>query len=439
MGLTPGSPKRGSVGRRMSQTSLTPLTPYQWKLLGFLSVATFFEGFDFMALSQILPNMREEMQLSIAQAGVLLSVINIGTLVAYVLIRKADAWGRRRVLMVTILGYTLFTGLTAIAPGPVFFTIVQFLARLFLIAEWATAMVYVAEEYPADRRGMVMGVMQGVASLGSIVCAGVVPLLLKLDLGVAGFELSGWRNVYVAGILPLLLLAFARRGLSETKRFEQSKLEQRSGPVRVESSKLAIMRGPYRRRVLQLGLIWSLTYFGMANAVTFWKDFAVNERGFTDGEVGAALTIASIVSMPLVFGSGRLLDVIGRRRGAVVIFGVGIAGVFLSFTLWDPLALQIAVIFGIFGVSAVLPVLNSLTTELFPTTLRSDAFSWSNNLLGRIGYVLGPVTAGWIGTSFTLGTAVAGMTVAPLIALGLLMVWVPETSNRELEDTAKLG
>ena len=55
-----------------------------------------------MALSQILPNMREEMELSIAEAGILLSVINIGTLVAYVLIRKADAWGRRRVLMVTI-------------------------------------------------------------------------------------------------------------------------------------------------------------------------------------------------------------------------------------------------------------------------------------------------------------------------------------------------
>ena len=80
----------------MSRPPLTPLTPYQWKLLGFLSVATFFEGFDFMALSQILPNMREEMELSIAQAGILLSVINIGTLVAYVLIRKADAWGRRR-------------------------------------------------------------------------------------------------------------------------------------------------------------------------------------------------------------------------------------------------------------------------------------------------------------------------------------------------------
>ena len=422
----------------MSRANLTPLTRYQWKLMGFLSVATFFEGFDFMALSQILPNMREEMGLDIAQAGVLLSVINIGTLVAYLLIRKADTWGRRRVLMLTITGYTLFTGLTAIAQGAWMFTICQFFARLFLIAEWATAMVYVAEEYPADRRGMVMGVMQGVASLGSIVCAGVVPLLLKIDLSVGPLQLSSWRNVYVVGILPLILLAVARRGLEETQRFKQAQAETKIEAA-PKASLFRVLKGPYRRRVLQLGLIWSLTYFGMANAVTFWKDFAVNERGFSDGDVGLALTIAAVLSMPMVFASGRLLDLIGRRKGAVVIFGLGIAGVFLSFTLQDPLALRCAVVFGIFGVSAVLPVLNTLTTELFPTNLRSDAFSWSNNLLGRIGYILGPAAAGWIGATHGLGTAVAGMTSMPLLALILLLLWVPETSNKELEETAALG
>lgn len=419
----------------MSRATLTPLTRYQWKLMGFLSVATFFEGFDFMALSQILPNMRAEMDLDIAEAGVLLSVINIGTLVAYLLIRKADAWGRRRVLMVTIMGYTVFTGLTALAPGPVMFTICQFLARLFLIAEWVTAMVYVAEEYPADRRGMVMGVMQGVASLGTIVCAGVVPLLLKIDLSFAGLQLSSWRNVYIVGILPLILLAVARRGLEETERFARARAEAATAP---KPSIFRVLKGPYRPRVLRLGLIWSLTYFGMANAVTFWKDFAVNERGFSDADVGVALTVAAIVSMPMVFASGRLLDVIGRRRGAVVIFGLGVAGVFFSFTLRDPVALRCAVVFGIFGVSAVLPVLNSLTTELFPTNVRSDAFSWANNLLGRVGFILGPMVAGWIGATHGLGVAVAGMTSAPLLALILLLVWLPETSNRELEETAAL-
>ncbi len=70
----------------------TPLTAYQKKLFVFLSVATFFEGYDFLALSQILPNLRADMGLSEGGAGVMVAVINIGTILAYVLVRKADAW-----------------------------------------------------------------------------------------------------------------------------------------------------------------------------------------------------------------------------------------------------------------------------------------------------------------------------------------------------------
>jgi putative MFS transporter len=70
---------------------------------------------------------------------------------------------------------------------------------MFLIAEWATAMVFAAEEFPADKRGLVMGLTQGFASLGSVVCAGVAPLLLSSDLG--------WRMVYLVGIVPLVLVA----------------------------------------------------------------------------------------------------------------------------------------------------------------------------------------------------------------------------------------
>ena len=70
--------------------SLTPLTGYQWKLFVFLSVATFFEGYDFIALSQILPNLRAEMGLDKTAGGLLVTAINAGTVIAYLLVRKAD-------------------------------------------------------------------------------------------------------------------------------------------------------------------------------------------------------------------------------------------------------------------------------------------------------------------------------------------------------------
>src|SRR3954468_16179363 len=106
----------------------TPLTPYQRRLFVFLSVATFFEGFDYIALTQILPSIREEFALSVGEGGTLLSVINVGAVLAYVLIRHADIVGRRRVLALTIAGYTLFSFASAAAPNVYFFAAAQLLA-----------------------------------------------------------------------------------------------------------------------------------------------------------------------------------------------------------------------------------------------------------------------------------------------------------------------
>lgn len=412
----------------MSQPPLakTPLTSYQKRLLVFLSVATFFEGYDFMALTQILPNLRDDMNLSKTEAGIMLAVINAGTVLAYLLIRRADSWGRKRVLAVTIAGYTIATFLSGLAPEAISFTFFQFFARTFLIAEWAISMVYAAEEYPADRRGMVIGVIQAFSSLGSIMCAGVVPLLLKTTYG--------WRTVFFVGIIPLVLLAFARRNIKETVRF-QKKAED---APRKRPSMFAIFKTPYRKRVFQLGLIWSVTYMCNQSAVTFWKDFAVNERGLSDSDVGQAITVAAIASMPMIFFSGKLLDVVGRRWGAVIIYSLGAAGTFFAYTVHGQWPLTAALVFAIFGVSATLPVMNAYSTELFPTEHRANAFAWSNNLLGRLGYVASPLLVGAIADGTSWGFAIQLVCVFPFIAVALIFKMLPETKGMELEESSAL-
>ena len=402
-------------------------TPYQRRLFILLSVATFFEGYDLMALAQLLPEIRETFGLDELGGGILVGVINAGTVVAYLLVRQADRWGRRRTLTVTIAGYTIFTGLSGLAPDVYFFAVAQFVARIFLIAEWAISMVIAAEEFPAARRGMVIGVIQAFSSFGSIACAGVVPLLLRTE-----WE---WRTVYFVGVLPLVILAFARRNLRETRRFE-AQVSLKPG---LRRGLLHILRTPYRKRVLQLGLIWFLTYLCTQNGVTFFKEYATAEGGLNDDQVGLAITIAAVVSMPMVLYSGRLLDVVGRRHGAAIIFGLGAAGVFFSFTLHGMVPLTCALVFGIFGASGVLPVLNAYNTELFPTDQRGDAFAWSNNLLGRIGYVLSPAFVGLAAREIgAWGPVMQVSTIFPLLALGLIYALLPETRARELEDTAKL-
>src|SRR5688572_32620728 len=100
-------------------------TPYQRRLFVFLSVATFFEGYDFIALSQILPNLRADLKLGPEWSGYLVAFINFGTVLAYPLVRSADRFGRRRVLAITIAGYTLFTVLSGLSPNVYAFAAAQ--------------------------------------------------------------------------------------------------------------------------------------------------------------------------------------------------------------------------------------------------------------------------------------------------------------------------
>ncbi|HTM19807.1 MAG TPA: MFS transporter [Kofleriaceae bacterium] len=415
--------------------STSTLTRAQLRLFVFLGVASFFEGYDFLALSQVLAKLREEMSLSEADAGWLVAFTNAGTVVAYLLVRKADRWGRRKLLNLTIFGYATFSFLTGLSWDAWSFAGFQFVARIFLIGEGVIAMVYAAEEFPAERRGMVIGVILAMASFGSIVCAGVVPLLVKVQLTspITGDPL-GWRLVYFVGVVPLLLLGYARRNLAETRRFAES-----GAAGRARQPLGAIWRTPYARRVVQLAVIWGLAYICNQNAVTFFKDYAIHELGLTEKEIGGMVAIAALIAMPMVFAVGPMMDRIGRKRGAAVVFLLGAAGVLGSFTLTDKWMINASMVLAIFGASAFLPVLTAFTTELFPTELRGDAFAWANNLLGRLTYVLSPIALGTIAETHGWGPTLAVTTVGPVLALILVFAWMPETTGKELEETAALG
>jgi putative MFS transporter len=408
-----------------TEAQALPLAAYQKRLFVFLSVATFFEGFDFFAITNVLPNVQAEMGFSLASMGLLIAFINIGSILAYALVSNADRFGRRTVLNVTIVGYTIFTFLTGFSPDVYVFALCQMVARIFLTAEFVVSQLFAAEEFPAERRGMVMGVVSASSSLGAIFCAAVVPLILKSPYG--------WRTLYLAGILPLVIVMYARRNLQETRRFEQVDATER------KSSLLAIWKTGYRNRLLWLGLIWMLVFVGHGTALVFWKKFAVSERGLSDAQVGSSLALASLVALPLTFAAGKIIDQLGRRLSAVLIFGSLSVGVFFAYTLQGQWPLTVALIFLVFGLSAVWPVLNAFTSELFPTHLRGHAFAWVSNVIGRTGGLLfTPMAVGAAAQSLGLGRAVSLTALAPLLAAGLVWWLLPETRNKELEATSSL-
>jgi putative MFS transporter len=405
-------------------------TPYQRRLFVMLSVASFFDGYDTFAIAQVLPNLREAMGLSPAVGGAIVSASSLGTVASYFIARLADRYGRRPLLTITIAGYTAFTFLSGLAPDAYTFAGAQFFSRAFLSAEWAISIIYAAEEFPAHRRGMVIGVVQAFTSLGAITCASIAPALLATPWG--------WRSVFLVGILPLILLMYVRRDLRETERFERELAS--AGPRGIEArALLAPLRTGHRKWIFRLGAIWALTYMCTNVAGSFWKEFAVGERGFTDAQVGASIGIAALAAMPLVFLAGRILDMIGRRTGGASIFAATAAGVFLAFTVESQGALIAALVVAIFGISATTIVLNAFASELFPTSIRAEAFAWCGMLLGRIGFVTAPAIVGALAGYVGYGLAVRSTSACLVIGLILILALLPETRTKELEETSRLA
>ena len=353
-----------------------------------------------------------------------MGIIQIGSILAFFLVRNADTWGRKRILTITILGYTVCTLLTGLSQDVYTFAAAQLAAKFFLVTEWAVGMVYAAEEFPAARRGMVIGVLNGLNGLGAVVCAGVAPLIVKMPLG--------WRGVYFVGAIPLLLMAIARRSLRETRRFT----EHVAGTDATKRSFWQILEPPYRNRMLTLALLWALTFVSTNVAITFWKEHAILELGISDAEAGANVAIAAVAAMPLAFCAGKLIDRVGQRVGSLIIYGATILGTLGAYELTSRWLIVASLVAGVAGITAIGAPLGTYTAELFPTRLRSDAFGWSNHLLGRITLVLSPAGVGYAAERIGWSRAVSLTTICLAAAAVLILLLMPETRGRELEETS---
>jgi len=161
-------PGRGAVEAGMAPVEADGMTPYLWALLGMLASATFFDGFDSAILATVAPVIQKQYGLSNAQWGLVYTVVRLGSVASFFVLVFADRFGRRLLITLTILGYALFTGLTALSRSIEGFTAWQMLARIFLASEFALSLIIIGEEYPTAWRGFGIATISGVSAVGTI-------------------------------------------------------------------------------------------------------------------------------------------------------------------------------------------------------------------------------------------------------------------------------
>jgi MFS family permease len=369
---------------------------------------------------QVVPGatIADRVGLSGTELGIGLAVIRLASLGSLPIIGSADRFGRRTLILSTMVIGLALTVASAASPGYWWFVAVFACGRPMLSATNALAQVAAAEQTGAAGRSSAVALTAAGYGIG----AGVIAIVDSLASGALGF-----RGMFALAALPLGLVPLLRRWIEEPDRFTlESARHHHPAPV------LGAVERPFRRRLAIVAVLaFAVSVItGPANSFVFL--FAQNVL-HQPGYVTAAMVVGAGAA-----GLGGLLagrwaaDHLGRRPTATVAM-VGLAGFGTLAYAGSRPALVVGYIMGVFAGSVFAPPLGSLLAELFPTAVRASVAGWWV-AAGVVGAGGGLVVFGAVadaGDRFGLAAVVTFLPAA--LAAGLIWL-VPETRGKEPED-----
>jgi putative MFS transporter len=351
-------------------------------------------------------------------------------LLAFPLAFMADRVGRRRLLLITIMGMTLATFLSAFAQNQWQYLALQTLARCFAYTEEMLCFVIVAEEVAADRRGWAFGWLAALGALGVGVAAIVYGAVDRLPYG--------WRAFYVVGAIGLVIVLLARRSLKETRRFEARRAMRGAvqESLRSRLAPMVALVSAYPERFWAMAAATAPFSFGTAAALMLVSKYLQDDRHFSPDQVGLLFVLGGSVSMLGYLLAAPLSDRFGRRR--VLAVTMVAAPVLLALVYLAPDARMIAPLWiaAILMVFAAEVTMSALGSELFPTSYRATA-SAARTVISIVAGLAGLVAESALYA--TLGghaSAIVWLAAVAPIGIAPLLLSIPETALRELEDIA---
>ena len=417
-------------------------------VLSLLCLIGLVAGYLGTLLTQMLTYAAEDFGAGTGAQGTLLASVRVGVLLSLVIVSFADRRGRRSVLIASVIGACLFTGVAALAPGMVFLGVAQTFSRALSTVVALLVAIMAVEEMPAGARAFSVSVLTMTAGLGAGLC---VANLVYVDMAT-----GAWRIAFLVPLLAIYPCWRIGRRLPETHRFAARKLllstegVVRDVPDIVDATYEEIEEEPAtatptaaRRRLLPRhfdwrrfvllacsGFLWSLF---LAPAAQFLNEFLRTERGFSGAMIAVFVLVTNTPAGVGIVAGGKLADRHGRRViGAIGVIG-GVGFTVVSYLSWGwPLWLA-SLTASVIGALAV-PALAVYGPELFPTGQRGAA-NGGLQVVSVAGSSTGLLLAGWMADRLGgLGPAMAVLAVGPLILVVLVLTLFPETAGRELED-----
>lgn len=411
----------------------------RWKIMWASIIAYAMDGLDVLILSFAMAAIVSEFGLTLGEGSMIATYTLIGTVLGgYIFGIFADWWGRVHTFSLTIIIFSIFTGACAFADNAVHLDILRFLAGLGLGGEYGIGMTLVSETWPGAKRarataGVAMGWQAG-AVLAAILAAVVLP-----DYG--------WRGLFLVGVLPALLAAWARHGIKEPPIWVQRKEMKKALQARKDAGEkltaeeeeqlkeakkfpLAHLFADKKTTIttIALTIMTSVQNFGYYGIMVWLPMILLKEHGLTTKSTSGWMIVTVIGMIAGIFVFGWLCDRLGRKKTYLLFYVCAAAMVYIYVNLGTPIALLFGGAFLGFFCNGMMAGYGTLLSENYTTDARPTAQNFIFNT-GRAVGGFAPVIIGTIAQTNGFNTAFVLLSAVYLAAAVNVLFFVKDTKG----------
>ncbi|MEC2919813.1 MFS transporter [Bacillus tropicus] len=388
------------------------------KLLGIAGLGWLFDAMDVGMLSFVMVALQKDWGLSTQEMGWIGSINSIGMAVgALVFGILSDKIGRKSVFIITLLLFSIGSGLTALTTTLAMFLILRFLIGMGLGGELPVASTLVSESVEAHERGKIVVLLESFWAGGWLIAALISYFVIPK---------YGWEIAMILSAVPALYALYLRWNLPDSPRFQ--KVEKR--PSVIENIK-SVWSGEYRKATIMLWILWFsvvFSYYGMF----LWLPSVMVLKGFSLIKSFQYVLIMTLAQLPGYFTAAWFIERLGRKF-VLVTYLIGTACSAYLFGVAESLTVLIVagMLLSFFNLGAW-GALYAYTPEQYPTVIRGTGAGMAA-AFGRIGGILGPLLVGYlVASQASLSLIFTIFCGSILIGVLAVIILGQETKQREL-------
>lgn len=395
--------------------------PKQRKLLFSAGFSWMFDAMEVGMISFIAAALAKSWQLSPQQIGYLTSINSVGMAVGAIAAGYlADRYGRKSILLWTLLIFSVASGLSALATGFGVLLLLRFIAGFGLGGELPVASTLVSESVAVKDRGRAVVLLESFWAFGWIISAVVAYFVIAK---------YGWQWGFIIGAIPALYALYLRRAIDDSPRYAAAGAGKRAS---FSEGLRNIWNSEHRRTTLMAWILWFtvvFSYYGMF----LWLPSVMGLKGFTLIKSFEYVLIMTLAQLPGYFTAAYFIEKFGRKFVLVLYLVLtAVSAIWFGFASSELSLILAGICLSFFNLGAW-GGLYAYTPELYPTRVRSTGVGMAAGF-GRIGGVIAPFLVGMlVGKGVAVSSIFIIFFVAILIGAAAVLFLGKETKGLELD------